>query len=120
MPEHVHLLIDPRVRENAAENVLFHLKRPFAAMVLDRWRRLDAKILKRVTDKQGRSHFWLHSGGFDRNVRVGRLAETVHYVNQNPVERGLCATAKDWQWSSARFYRTGEKGMVAVVRAVPE
>jgi hypothetical protein len=26
------------------------------------------------------------------------------YIHNNPVKRGLCQKARDWRWSSARFY----------------
>ncbi|HYD00660.1 MAG TPA: transposase [Phycisphaerales bacterium] len=120
MPEHVHLVLDPCTASNTAPSLLLHLKRPFSSMVLDRWRSQNAKVLGRVTDKKGRPHFWLRSGGFDRNVRVGKLGETVEYVNQNPVGRGLCVAAEDWEWSSARYYGTGEPGAVTVTRAALE
>ena len=120
MPEHVHLVVDPGSAKNAAPALAFHLKKPFASTVLGRWRKLEAKVLERITDQKGKPHLWLHSAGFDRNVRVGRLGHTVDYVNQNPVERGLCDTAEQWEWSSARFYKTGEPGLVSVKRAVVE
>jgi hypothetical protein len=33
--------------------------------------------------------------------------EKLRYIHQNPVKRGLCARAEDWEWSSFRQYATG-------------
>jgi putative transposase len=85
------------------------LKRPFAALVLGRWRRLDAAILARVRDRRGQAHFWLGGGGYDRNIISDReLHEKFQYIHNNPVERGLVARPEDWAWSSARWYERRE------------
>ncbi|MCA9235524.1 MAG: hypothetical protein KDA44_08625 [Planctomycetales bacterium] len=47
-------------------------------------------------------------GGYDRNLRSVRdVHEKIRYVHENPVRRGLVATAVDWPWSSARAGATG-------------
>ncbi len=32
------------------------------------------------------------------------LAAMIDYIHQNPVRRGLCERATDWEWSGARWY----------------
>jgi len=40
---------------------------------------------------------------YDRYIRnQDHLANVVQYIEQNPVKAGLCASAKDWPWSSAK------------------
>lgn len=34
--------------------------------------------------------------------------ETLDYIHQNPVRKGLAATAQDWRWSSASAYAGNE------------
>jgi hypothetical protein len=34
------------------------------------------------------------------------VAQTVEYIEQNPVKAGLVAEASDWRWSSARHRRS--------------
>ena len=34
--------------------------------------------------------------------------QKLEYIHQNPVRAGLCITAKDYYWSSAKFYHTGK------------
>jgi hypothetical protein len=41
-------------------------------------------------------------------------------MHQNPVKRGLVNSAEDWKWSSAKFYSTGEQGVVQVNVGWPE
>jgi putative transposase len=64
--------------------------------------------------------FWQHRF-YDFNIFTGhKRAEKLHYMHQNPVKRGLVSSAEDWEWSSARFYSTGEQGVVKVNVGWPE
>jgi len=39
------------------------------------------------------------SGYFDHRIRSSKsLSEKASYIRQNPVVKGLCATAHDWPW----------------------
>jgi REP element-mobilizing transposase RayT len=50
--------------------------------------------------------FW-QSEYFDRYMRnESHVAQTVEYIEQNPVKAGLVAEASDWRWSSARHRRS--------------
>jgi putative transposase len=101
MPEHFHLLLRPVLPRVTVTHFLMSLKRPFAALVLDRWRELGAKVLRRVRDSKGQEHFWQEGGGYDRNVYSrDELLEKIAYIHMNPVRRGLVARPEDWQWSS--------------------
>jgi putative transposase len=105
MPEHIHLLIWPKVPEATVDVVLSALKEDFAREVITRWRELRAPILSRITDSRGSAHFWLRGGGYDRNIGAGReFTEKFNYIHANPVRRGLVERAVDWKWSSARWY----------------
>jgi len=105
MPEHFHLLIMPDPPGVTVTNVLRAIKPPFAARVLKRWRQLDAPVLSRLVDAQGRRHFWQRGGGYDRNIYSHRqLAAKIDYIHANPARRGLVTGPTDWPWSSARAY----------------
>jgi len=115
MPEHVHLLLRPQLPENPMSRVLNRLKRACALSVVGRWRELEAPILSRITDAQGKAHFWQRGGGHDRNMRSSRdLFEKMRYIHRNPVTRGLVEKSVDWPWSSAR----AGKGLDGVLIAV--
>ncbi|MEM7806829.1 MAG: transposase [Planctomycetota bacterium] len=85
--------------------VLYDLKRPFARDVIARWRELDAPVLRRITDKRGRPHFWQSGGGYDRNLRTAaEINEKIDYIHANPPRRALCRFEQDWPWSSIHAY----------------
>ncbi len=51
----------------------------------------------------------------DFNVRdEGQFIEKLRCIHRNPVKRGLCKRAEDWEWSSYRQYATGCTGTVAI------
>jgi putative transposase len=108
MPEHVHLLVSPRQPEldlgRFAGFVKEHTARPAI-----RWLNDNApEFLPKITVVEGsvtRRRFWQPGGGYDRNVTEERtLLLMIDYIHQNPVRRGLCQRATDWEWSSARWY----------------
>lgn len=101
MPEHVHLILRPK--DGETEPALTHLKKSVARLVIDRWRDLQAPILKEIERPDGSPRFWQKGGGFDRNIRHdGEFTKEVRYIHRNPVERGLVECSRDWPWSSAR------------------
>jgi len=109
MPEHVHLLVRPEGRLDAA---LRSLKTSVAKEVVGRWRETGAPILEEIRTGQGVCRYWQKGGGFDRNVRdVEEFCREVRYIHWNPVKRGLAKEPGDWRWSSVRWWmgrRDGE------------
>ncbi len=105
MPEHVHLILVPRLPGAPVPVILQAVKQPVARRVIHRWRQLNAPILARITDANGESRFWLPGGGYDRaSYSDGELFEKIRYIHENPVRRGLTTCALDYEWSSARWY----------------
>ena len=105
MPEHVHLLIWPRLPEAPTPKILRTLKQGFAQTVIRRWHNFDARILNRVADPAGHPRFWQRGGGHDRNIHSeDELREKINYIHNNPVARELVERPIDWVWSSARWY----------------
>ena len=43
-----------------------------------------------------------------------KRVEKINYMHHNPVKKGFVKQSVDWKWSSARFYRLEEKGIVTV------
>ena len=96
MPEHVHLLLS-EPREDTLANAIKSLKQGVS-------RRLIAEA----------EHFW-QKRYYDFNVRnEQQFVEKLRYIHRNPVKRGLCARAEDWEWSSFRQYATGCEGRVEI------
>ena len=105
MPEHVHLLIRPKLPEGPVGRILSTIKRPVAMTVLNRWRKLGAPVLEKIVSESGETHFWQPGGGHDRNIfSAAEFDEKLKYIHMNPVTRGLAAKSVDWAWSSARWY----------------
>jgi len=51
--------------------------------------------------------FWQEGPGYDRNLQhEDSVLASIDYLHNNPVRRGLCRSATEWFWSSARFYAT--------------
>jgi hypothetical protein len=45
--------------------------------------------------------------GHDRNLQSQLAVQnSIDYIHQNSVRRKLCQKARDWRWSSARFYES--------------
>lgn len=115
MPEHVHLLVQPKLPGFPVAKVLRQMKGPFSRLVLERWREKEAGILDRLADAQGRQHFWQVGGGYDRNVCSDEeRVEATAYIHGNPVKRGLVHREADWRWSSARWYAGERDGLTAI------
>jgi hypothetical protein len=64
--------------------------------------------------------FWLE-WGCSRGVSWPRavideapFVEKLRYLHRNPVQRGLCERAVEWEWSSFLQYATGCEGRVEI------
>ena len=96
MPEHVHLLVTEPERR-LLSTALQALKQAVARR-------------QNVADPP----FW-QTRYYDRNIWSSKAFEDARqYIHQNPVQRGLVASAEDWPWSSARHHTIGEKRVVEV------
>ena len=98
MPEHVHLLLsEPHV--GTLSTVLQVVKQRTARKVHD--------VI--------RGQMWQRRF-YDFNVFTQeKVTEKLVYMHENPVKRGLVLSSEDWVWSSARFYSTGEQGVVKIL-----
>jgi REP element-mobilizing transposase RayT len=92
MPNHVHILMEP-----------------FApiARIVQGWKSVTARWALAQNEKLGlgipdSNHLWMRDY-WDRYIRNdGHLENVALYIHQNPVNVGLCESAGDWLWSSAR------------------
>lgn len=96
MPEHVHLLV------NEPPAILL-------GQFLKSFKQATSREMKSEREQFRQTRY------FDRNIRGDEaLTETIHYIHQNPVKRGLVATPGQYQWSSYNHYATGEHGVVEI------
>ena len=108
MPEHIHLLILPKLPEWPVDRVLWGLKRGVSQRILNEWRRNAPKKIDRLLKRTGDTRFWLRGGGYDRNIWDSpELPEKIEYTHNNPVRRGLVERPEDWAWSSAGWRGDG-------------
>ena len=111
MPEHVHLLVWGIQNEEQISRFLSRVKQPVSVQVHADLEKTRSRLLTRllVRDRPGRQvfRFWQEGPGFDRNLfTVQAVQAAIDYIHNNPVQRGLCKRARDWRWSSARFYES--------------
>jgi putative transposase len=110
MPEHVHLLLSEPERSNPS-TVMQAVKQGFARRILGR---LRSEAAPESCGGDCEEHIWQRR--FYDFVLWGaqKRQEKLHYIHQNPVERGLVAEPEQWRWSSARYHLLGECGPVLV------
>jgi len=108
MPEHVHLLVYPRVSEASIGRIRAKIKEPVARQAIAWLTNHAPEWLPRITIQEGkrtRRRFWQPGGGYDRNAtELATIHAMIEYIHNNPVRRGLVDRATDWEWSSARWY----------------
>jgi putative DNA methylase len=86
MPNHVYALFTPS-------------REWFLSQILMSWKSFTSKEIGKALGRTGR--IWEREY-FDRMIRSGKhYWWTVDYIEQNPVEAGLCKKREDWVFSSA-------------------
>ena len=99
MPNHVHLVVVPETEEGLSR------------FLGPAHRQYSLEVNRRMRWK---GHLWqerFHSFVMDER----HLLAAVRYVELNPVRSNLCASARDWSWSSAAAHLSGQgDGLVAV------
>jgi putative transposase len=111
MPEHFHLLIsEPQVGDPST--AMQSVKQRFAQQVVRRRRRRNNA--QRALWETRPMPVW-QPRFYDFNVWTERKRlEKLRYMHHNPVKRGLVQEPEQWLWSSFRYYRNAEAGLVRV------
>ena len=107
MPEHVHLLIYPRGEEYSISKILNTIKQPVSRSFLFQVKKENPELLQLMAsnDKNHPYHMWLPGGGYDRNLNTTEaLRNSLEYMHNNPVKRGLVQNPEEWEWSSYRAW----------------
>jgi putative transposase len=117
MPNHVHLVICPKRETYSISDILLSIKQPVsrkAILYLKEHNPAGLRLL--ATGQRARSyHFWQKGGGYDRNItQVDTLIETVRYIHNNPVRKGLVQTPSEWYYSSAADWESGKPGPLSI------
>ena len=93
------------------EDLLYAIKRPFSFRIKKLMEKDKDPLLPKLTirERPGKMtfRFWQEGPGYDRNIRTVRGSmNVIDYFHLNPVRRGLVTYARDWKWSSARWYES--------------
>jgi putative transposase len=109
MPEHVHLLVVPSGVAPQIGRYLAWIKQPFSKSIKEQLVSAKSPLVDRLTvqERPGKFcfRFWQEGPGYDRNLNTTASIEAaIEYMHENPVRRGLVASALEWKWSSARWY----------------
>jgi putative transposase len=102
MPEHVHLVIVPPESCQLGTAV-------------GRLKGLSARRIGLKTEFRSQaSTFWLKRC-YDHNCRTPETTiEKINYCHHNPVARGLVSHAREWPWSSYRWYHGMEDALIEI------
>jgi putative transposase len=123
MPEHVHLLINPRSTETRISDVLADMKRPVAQRAIAYLVARNSSFLARLTVRNANRtyrRYWQAGPGQDHNIYDPETAHrVVEYIHNNPVRRGLVQRATDWAWSSAADWEGQLEVPIRVDRSLP-
>ena len=59
--------------------------------------------------------FWQKGGGYDRNVtKVETIIDSVRYLHNNPVRKGLVESEHEWYYSSAADWQGVKQGPIPI------
>ena len=119
MPEHIHLLIYPKLETYSISDILKAIKLSSSKTILNRIRINRPVLMREMETGLGSPEyrFWQDGGGYDRNYwSKGQILKQADYIHQNPVRRRLVNKATDYKWSSARYWELGVERIVKVRR----
>jgi len=89
MPNHVHLVCTPLLREDGTYHALYR--------ILQSLKRHTARQANKILERQGA--FW-QAESYDHVVRdADELVRIVQYVINNPVKASLVSNWEDWPWT---------------------
>lgn len=103
MPEHIHLMICFR-NGNRLSEYMRDFKRFTTRKILEFWQSRDPSVLRKL--RHDGQHYKVWMDRFDDVVLYSpKVCYTkLNYINNNPVKRGLCARAADYEYCSGGFY----------------
>ncbi|MCB9852356.1 MAG: transposase [Phycisphaerales bacterium] len=117
MPEHVHLLLQPRKFEYSISAILKTIKQSVSNVAIWHVKAHRPDFIQRMThilpDGSKSVHFWQRGGGYDRNLWSPKYVwEMIDYIHANPVRRLLADNQFTWRWSSAITFEDSTRGEI--------
>ena len=116
MPEHVHLIIYPKVRGYSVSSILQTIKQSVSRKAIRHIKQQSVSLKKFATGQKGRPYrFWQAGGGYDRNIKSDNsVVNVIRYIHNNPVRRKLVSHPLQWHYSSALDWRGEDGGPVPI------
>ena len=117
MPNHVHLLLCPRMTKYSISSILLSIKQPVARKAIDYLKKNNPNGLKHLAtfQKHRPYRFWQKGGGYDRNItKIKTIITLVRYIHNNPVRKGLVETTDQWYYSSAADWQGISQGPIQI------
>jgi len=110
MLNHVHLIF----KAENAKDFLRDFKRHTARKILDNIRMNEPNIEKLFLNDKGSFELWQSSNMPETIDSELFFMQKLKYLHNNPVRKEYVNEPRDWHWSSARFYETGEDGPIKI------
>jgi len=117
MPTHVHLIVMPVKESYSISDLLKSVKQPVARREISYLKRNEPDKLEMLSIGGGTPGYriWMMGGGYDRNImHTDHLENSINYLHNNPVRKGLVKNVLDWKWSSVRDWQQNEKGIIPI------
>ena len=117
MPDHVHLLICPKRPKYSISDILLSIKQPVSRKVINYLKKNNPNGLKNLATSQihREYRFWQKGGGYDRNItKTQTIIDSVRYIHNNPVRKGLVETVDQWYYSSAAYWQGIRQGPIPI------
>ena len=113
MPEHVHTIVLPQLREYKTADILKACKGGVGRRAVNFLKRVNPQWLERLTVRRPngevKRHFWQPGGGYDRNIiTMKALVQAVALHSRQPCSSRPRREPHGLEWSSARWYE-GER-----------
>jgi putative transposase len=116
MPDHVHLVIVPRIETKAGE-IIGEIKMRSSMAIYDLMRAGSGEILTKLMVKRSGTEkfaFWQRRC-YDHNCRSDEaIWKAVEYCHNNPVKKRLVAGPERWIWSSYNWYRGNANSVIEI------
>ena len=98
-------------------DILLSIKQPVSRKVINYLKNNNPNGLKNLETSQiHRAYrFWQKGGGYDRNItKTQTIIDSVRYIHNNPVRKGLVETANEWYYSSAANWENIRQGPIPI------
>ena len=125
MPDHFHLLIQPRpaastprLLQQLKQRTAYRLLRALRGNARHAWcRKMLARFrLPETVHDEAEYRVWQRRYYAMNIFTDQKRLEKLRYMHGNPVKRGLVASPEQWQWSSFRFYHLEDASVLRMDR----